>query len=230
MHEVPAAIEELQLWFAQIVTRTFRKTGEFNFPTYPESLVAEIRERITPGPYLSAEQRMGLFNQQYWWRFFVLLQEAFPTLVRLFGYRDFNTLIAEPYLLRYPTNDWFLPNLGQYLVQWLYEAYREEDRALILHVAELDAAHHRLIHAEEMPVPSEMSEKLYLQPTVALFAFNADFPAFRTKLLEQGVAHWQTADLPTLDNSKGTYYSLLYRTKEGLVHEELEEAQYRLLC
>lgn len=228
---VPPALEELQTWFAKIVTRTFRETGAHKLPLYPEALVQEIRERMAPGPHLNAEERMAIYNQQYWWRLFVLLQESFPTLVRLFGYRDFNTLIAEPYLLRYPPNHWFLPYLGNHLVQWIREEYREEDQSLVLQAAELDAAYEQLFHAGEKPIPraEELAGKLYLQPTVALFKWRADFFSFRKKMLAESVAHWQTADLPKLDNEKGKYYLLLYRTQEGLAHEELEEAQYCLL-
>ena len=82
MDKVPLALEELQIWFANHLTRTFRDIGEFNLPNYSEAVNQEIRSRIAPGPTLSAEQRFGIYNQQYWWRLFVLLQEAYPTLVR----------------------------------------------------------------------------------------------------------------------------------------------------
>ncbi len=232
MHEiVPPALEELQVWFAKNLTRTFRETGELNLPLYPESLVEEIRKRISPGPLLKAEQRFGIYNQQYWWRFFVLLQESFPSLIRLFGYRDFNTLIAEPYLLRYPPNHWFLPRLGDRLVQWLEEEYREDDRELLLQAAQVDAAYERLLHVGTKPVPSieAFTKKLCLQPTIALFDLSADFFSFRSELLKHGVAHWQKCDLPTLDNSKRKYYFILFPSKEGSMYEELEPSQYALL-
>ena len=217
MHDVvPKAIEELQIWFSHVVRYSFRKTAAFNLPVYPESLAEEIREKITTGPFLSAEERIGIYNQQYWWRFFVLLQQAFPTLARLFGYRDFNTLIAEPYLLRYPTDDWFLPQLGKDLVKWLEENYHEDDRELILQAARLDWAYEELFQVEQ-------------NPPVALFVFSADFYSFRKELLEKEIAYWQNSDLPSLDNSKGEYYSLLYRAKEGIVHEAIDRAQFDLL-
>jgi hypothetical protein len=227
----PPALEEIQVWFASHLTRTFRKTQELNLPVYSPSVIEEIRERIAPRPHLSPEECFGIYNQQYWWRLFVLLQESFPTLVRLFGYRDFNTLIAEPYLLRYPPNHWFLPRLGKDLVQWIREDYREDDRQLILQIGEVDAAHEALFHAGTKPLPSvkEWTQKLYLQPTIALFHHVADFFAFRSELLEHGVAYWQTEDLPELDHSKQNYYSILYCRKAGLVHEKLEPAQYQLL-
>ncbi|HEX2582843.1 MAG TPA: DNA-binding domain-containing protein [Chlamydiales bacterium] len=227
----PPALEELQLWFAKNLTRPFRETGAFNLPLYPESLVEEIRKRIAPGPHLSAEQRFGLYNQQYWWRLFVLLQESFPSLVRLFGYRDFNTLIAEPYLLRYPPTHWFLPRLGDRLVRWLREEYWEEDRELLFQLAQLDAAYESLFHIGTNPLPSQadLTKKLSLQPTVALFQCSADFLSFRSELLKQDVAHWQKSDLPGLNNAQQKYYFVLFRGQEGILHEALDSSQYALL-
>jgi hypothetical protein len=232
MPEVPAALEEMQFWFAKNLTRIFREKGEFNLPQYPDSIVEEIKKRIAPGPRLSAEQCFGIYNQQYWWRLFVLLQESFPTLVRLFGFRDFNTLIAEPYLLRYPPNHWFLPLLGDRLVRWIQEEYQEDDRELLSQAAQIDFAYEQLFHAESNPLPTlrTFSEKLYLQPTISLFELSADFLHFRSALLEQDVAHWQKHDLPELNNSKRKYYFLLYRTKEGILQEELQASQFSLLA
>jgi hypothetical protein len=228
---VPPVLEELQIWFSKNLTRPFRQTAEFNLPVYPEPLIEEIKKQIAPGPFLSPEQRFGIYNQQYWWRLFVLLQEIYPTLVRLFGYRDFNTLIAEPYLLRHPPTDWFLPYLGNDLPKWIQEEYQEDDRELLFQMAEIDLAHEHLFHAGAHPIPTAESlmQKLYLQPFLSLFHHSADLFSFRSQLLEHGAAYWQAQDLPQLDNSKRTYYSLLYRTKGGLLHEELELAQYQLL-
>jgi hypothetical protein len=231
MSDIPPSLEEMQIWFGQHLTHIFRNTGEFNLPVYSNEFIAEIEQRIAPGPRLNAEQRFGIYNQQYWWRLFALLQELFPILVRLFGFRWFNTNIAEPYLLRHPPIHWFLPLLGSHLVQWIQEEYWEEDRELLIQAAEIDAAYERLFHTKENPTPTSESfaKKLYLQPSIALFEWSADFFAFRQQLLEHDIVYWQQHNLPTLDNSKRRYYFILYRTKEGLFHEELHSAQYQLL-
>ena len=67
----------------------------------------EVDEMIScPGPHLTAQQRIGLYNQQYWFRLFTIMQEQYPTVTRLFGFGSYNREIAEPFLLRFPPNHW----------------------------------------------------------------------------------------------------------------------------
>jgi hypothetical protein len=197
---VPPSLLELQKWFAAIEKRPHRRKGAFKIPLYDKKTVEQIDKRISPGPKLTAAQRIGIYNQQYWWRFFSLMQDRYPALTRLFGRGGFNRTLVEPYLLKHPPCDWALVNLGSGLPRWIAEEYREEDKPLVLQMALLEEALHRLPFAHGLPPlkPEEAGEKLRLQPTVALIDLGADLFSFRESLLEKEPKHWEENEFPPL--------------------------------
>lgn len=232
-NEPPVSLMEIQEWFASMITRPFRGTGELHLPIYDEQMIQDIEQRIPRTATLRSEQRIGIYNQQYWWRLYVLLQEYYPTLLRIFGYRDFNLKIAEPFLLRHPPADWFLPNIALPLPKWLRETYTDSDRQLVLQIAEVDEAYERLYHVPTRPsiasVTLALNSPIYLQPFVETFTLDANFFAFRSSFLEQEPVYWEQNDFPELETAKGIYYFVLYRLPSGLEYKELCEAQYLLL-
>jgi len=222
MHEVLLGI---QTWFASIITKPIREMDAANIPLYPSKLVEEIREKIAPSPQLRSEERLGIYQQQYWWRLLKILQEHFPSLVRLFDYKEFNQKIAEPYLIECPPNDWFLSRLGSDLPQWLSKTYREKDAPLVLNLAYLDEAYNSLPFAEKIKAHSfsqGSDRKLFLQSFVHLFQFNVDLFDFRTKLLE-------TEEFPELKRSAKKRFFVLFRYQEGNHYEEISSSLFKLL-
>ena len=226
---VPPSLLELQSWFAKLATRPLRKSGKFKIPVYPKALKDEIGTKIAPGPHLSSEERMGIYNQQYWWRLFTLMQDHYPGLARLVGPGGFNRLIAEPYLLKYPSDDWSLSTLGSRLPRWIEEEYHEEDKSLLFQMALLDEAHERLPYAHSLPplTPQDAEKTLYLQPWIALFHFDADIPAFRDQLLAQPLDHWEKNDFPTLI-WEAKYLALIFQSGT-FSYETLSPAAFSLL-
>jgi hypothetical protein len=198
----PESLIQIEHWFAAILTSPFRGEGERRFPSYDSKLRSLIEEKISPGPTLRAHERIGLYHQQYWWRLFGMLQEQYPTLVRLFGYGDFNAFIAEPYFIKYPPSTWFVPYLGRFLPSWLEANYHEEDRSLILPIALLDEVHERLFHD-----PQEVTLQL-----------EGDLFAFRERLLEKSVEEWSQADLPVIEWFPQKRPFTVYRTEQGIEH------------
>jgi hypothetical protein len=182
----PNTLVSLQTWFATLITPPFRTTGRFHLPLYDPATKQDIAHKLTPGPFLTAAERIGIYRQQYWWRLFLILQEQFPTLVRLFGHAEFNQTIAEPYLLRHPPNDWFLPHLGSHLPSWIENFYYQPDRELILSAATVDDAY----------------QKVFLTSHPILLHLRANFFAFREALLQFDVNAWQDRPFPPLDWSE----------------------------
>lgn len=237
MHDAPfpESLSKYQAWFAKIITAPIEKFDSENIPVFPENLIPEIRKKIPKSPYLKSEERIGIYQKQYWQRLFKSLQEIFPTLVRLFNYEDFNCKIAEPYLSQYPPSDWLLSNLGNQLPLWLQTSYRGTDASLILEMALLDLAYQHLLFSELLPSlqPHQLSDcqtkKLFLQPSVLLFECQADLFAFRSQLMEQTVDHWQMHPFPSLKKSAGKKYFVLYRNQEQTSLEEINSFLFQLL-
>lgn len=200
----PSDLLELQRWFASFVTRPLVTAGPYHLPLYETPLVQDIAHHISPTKRLNSEQRIGIYNQQYWWRLFTLLQIHYPTLVRLFGYADFNASLAEPYFLRYPPTSWILSCLGEKLPAWIEDYYHAEDRSIVLEVARVDEVYERLFRLEE-------------GDEIALVC-DGDFFAFRKAMLEHPPEHWQTADFPSIQWFKTPREFVVYRTMSGIEH------------
>jgi hypothetical protein len=217
-------LAEIQAWFASIITTPIRETDGSNIPTYPSNLIEEIRKKIAPSPQLKSEERIGIYQQQYWWRLLNIMQAHYPSLVRLFGHEDFNHRIAELYLIENPPNDWFLSRLGADLPQWLAKTYREKDAPLVLGLAKLDEAYESLRFKDKFAAiaPECLERKLFLQPFVLLFEFSVDLFGFRSKLLE-------TEDFPELKKSSKRKYFVLFRYQEENLYEEISSALFKLL-
>jgi len=183
---------------------------------------------------LEKRQKEGLevYHQQYWWRLLKTLQDNFPMVTRLFGYKSFNREIAEPYLMHHPPSHWALCQLGQTLPQWLQEHYQQSDRELVIQSAKLDAACGKTFWCAQKPTPIFTEEitqtKLWLQPHCKLFLHKIDLCLFREQLLKQEVDYYNRNPFPKIE--PGPCYSLIFRNpKNAVVFERLSTAQYLLL-
>ncbi len=229
---IPPPLFDLQSWFANIITSSIHEIDNAHIPIYPSDLIEEIRGKIAPSPTLKSEERLGIYQQQYWWRLLDVMQEIFPSLVRLFHYKDFNQLIAEPYLLSHPPEDWFLSRIGSRLPEWLENNYQQKDKSLILELARLDLAYENLMFFDILPKidPEKLEETLiYLQPFVLLFEFKTDLFSFRDELMAQPADYWLDRDFPEILKFPERKFFVLYRQKEMNFREEISEARFTLL-
>lgn len=101
--KVPFKLKKTQLWFGSIIGRPIDEDSKMN-PISPAGQPIEIEacDFIRPSPTLRPAQRIQIYNQQYWWRLLSSMHETFPLVTRLFGYHDFNKIIAIPYLVKFP--------------------------------------------------------------------------------------------------------------------------------
>ena len=227
---IPSALLDVQKWVASMLVRPLRDLDEFKLPIYDTATTLAIEKYITVGPKLSAAKRIGIYNQQYWFRLLSLMQKDYPTVTRLFGYVDFNRLIAEPYLLKYVPNHWSLDTLGFNLPLWIEEEYKDIDKDLVLGAAMIDLAYERLPFSSVLPPISQkdldcLNEKLlFLQPSIYLFDFEADLFSFRDVMLKEDTPYWFTHDFPKLTWSNHHYFKL---DRKGW--EEISQNEYALL-
>lgn len=229
--KVPAFLLEMQTWFGKIAKRPLRELDSYRIPLYDEETEKEIGQRISAGPHLSAAQRIGIYNQQYWFRLFAMLQDFYPTLTRLFGPGDFNDLIAEPYLQKYSDLHWSIPRLGLRLPRWIEEEYQDEDRSLILQAARVDDLHERLSLAPKLPSPKITDfwkSPFYLQPFVSAVSLTGDFFNFREELLKEEPSYWIENDFPKIDGSKKLLFAVYCRGGK-IWREEISASQLKLL-
>jgi len=173
-------------------------------PVAPRKLVElqqQVATAITKPLREKSSGSFELYHQQYWWRLFGILQEQYPAVVRLFGYSDFNTFLAEPYFTQCPPNTWFIPYLGRKFPQWVAEFYNEEDKDIVHAVALVDNVH----------------EQLFYGTDTTTLELEADFFRFREQLLQHPVEYWQTAEFPALDWFPVKRLVTVCRTEDGII-------------
>ena len=172
----PKKLIETLLWFAKTISQPMQEDSKL-----PD--VKEASHYLLPSPTLEPKRRIEIYHQQYWWRLLRILQENFPFLVRLFGYKSFNQLIAIPYLSNHLPSHWALSTLGHNLAFWIEKEYHETDKELVLAAAKIDRAALSSFYVKKFKEPDFQDkmvtlQKLKLQSHLHLFHFPVIFFLF----------------------------------------------------
>lgn len=237
----PKKMKATQKWFASIITSPLHPDNTTQTLT-PSGhvLEEEARHYIRPSPTLAPHQRIGIYNQQYWWRLLKILQENFPLLTRLFSPYVFNQTVLVPYLLENPPPDWDINRLGSQLPDWILQNYTASDQWLVHASARLDVAFIDSFIAPLHPPldlqkflqedPEEMLEQVFfLQPFLHLFEWNYDLFSFRKEVLKEEPNHWIAHPFPPIPPAKGAGF-ILYRNRENNNYwDELTAGAYFVL-
>ncbi len=233
---VPTHLLELQEWFASIITA--RMTSERAIQPYTARR-APIQEEaalyVQPSPTLAPHERMQIYNQSYWLRFFEVLEDVYPLVHRLFATFDFHEQLATPYLLAHPSTHWDLNMLGDHFVAWLENNYHEQDKNLVCNAARADWACQLCFSAKEVePLSTATSDILthpvQLQPYLVVLQMPYDIYAFRDAFLKESAEYWIEHDFPVLEKNASPYYFVLFRnTKHRVEWRYLSIGEYVLL-
>lgn len=224
-------LKELQHWMGRLIAHPLQENQ-----LLPATICCDVPQFIAPSRTLEPFQRIQIYHQQYWWRLIKCLQTNFPTLLRLFGYEDFQTLIAVPYLSAHPPGHWALSTLGESLPEWIELNYSHSDKYLVKKVSEIDWAAGKAFWIQEAPtVPftdlaeeEMMSTPLTLQPYVSLFELKADFFSFRDEFLKNEPHHYNANPFPSM--TYGYFTFMLYRTPKNVVKwSQISPAEYWML-
>lgn len=239
---VPVALKELQGWFGSIIVRPISLQSEMN-PISPSGkpMKEEAPRFIQPSPTLRPEQRIQIYNQQYWWRLLNVMHEIFPLPTRLFGFREFNRRLGVPYLVAFPPDHWSLNFLGSHFIKWIEKHYKGKDKNLLLQSAQIDLAFNDSFVAEDeaaitlesLPNPSDISflltKKMALPKSLYLFELDYDLFELRIEMLKHDPDYWVKHPFPKLNKGK-KFYFVLYRNGNKLLNwKEISKGEWLLL-
>jgi hypothetical protein len=152
----PEWLSEFQAAFGEALRAPLNSsTGTFRASpsSYPQTI---RRAALAAGP-VSGDERLAVYNRQYWFRLFGVLQSAFPLTARLLGYFRFNEL-ASDFLAQHPPHTWNIDDVPNGFDAFLAGAVPEAGVALprsdgtapreaLLEAARLDAAWRRVFFA-----------------------------------------------------------------------------------
>jgi len=184
--DAPDWLEPFQTRFGAML-RTPLARGSGTLRASKEKYGAVIKGEALPGPRTPGDERLAVYNRQYWFRLFGLLQSAFPLTASLLGYWLFNEY-ATRYLLAHPPRSWnidrvpdafdgfFSEQLGRDPIRIAGSARRVPPAAL-REAARIDAAWRRVFFAEAVTpyrpsaedAPRLLDSRLVPSPAVAIF-------------------------------------------------------------
>ncbi len=188
----PSALSELQAWFGRAISQPLPR----EYPGNPLSvsrpdLEPEADARLNGKGGLSGFARLGVYNQQYWFRLITIMQGEYPCAVHILGLREFNQWVIR-FLQAHPPASPFLANLDLDFLSFMEAEYREGNREAALQSIAFDRALSKAFDAPEGMALSAagitdpgalMSRKLALAPHAALLRLGYDFDAYRARCL-----------------------------------------------
>ncbi len=211
----------------KLIQEWFGKAVRSPLEGIPFELLAQSSEYIVPSPTLEPEQRIQIYNQQYWWRLLKTLQQIYPFLTGLLGHDAFNQQIAVPYLQRYQPRHWSVDSIGEFLPDWVSDFYHADNKLLAQEAVCIDWAFHQSFKASQgasLAVDPEgvFSTRLFLQPHVHLFRFTKNLFQMREQILKQ-------QPLENLNEKRDWCFVMFRNQRNAVACNAIELAEYQLL-
>jgi hypothetical protein len=200
--------------------------------------------RATPAAYgdaiedvLQGERRIAVYNRQYWFRLFGVLQSAFPLTTRLFGHWAFNEHAAR-FLLEHPPRGWDVDRAPDGFDDFLERTLDAsiEHRDAFLEAARIDAAARSVSRAPDVapfrPSQADAARLLdaRLEPSPATAIVVEQWPLVEMRnLLLNAKASDDESPLPLPARLEGPRWIALVREPSGIRHLALEPREGELL-
>ncbi|MEO6095830.1 MAG: putative DNA-binding domain-containing protein [Fibrobacteria bacterium] len=182
----------LQTWFGQAISRPLPE----EYPGNPLALSAPELEpdadaRLRTKGGLTGFGRLGIYNQQYWFRLISVMQSDYTCAIHLMGLRDFNDW-AVRYLTAHPPSSPFLAELDAGFPAFLEAGYQGPERQAVLQAVAYERALSKAFDAAEgeslaaagfTETARLMAARLRLAPHVTALHVDWDFAEYRVRCL-----------------------------------------------
>jgi hypothetical protein len=189
------SLEQLQAWFGRAISRPLPA----EYPANPLDLSApeirpEAERRLRAKGGLDGFGRLGIYNQQYWFRLISVMQSDYACAIHLMGLRPFNDW-AMRYLTAHPPASPFLAELDAGFLAFLDAGYQGGDREAVLQAVAYERALSKAFDAADgVPLASAgfadladpaalLSARLRLAPHLTPLHVDWDFADYRARCL-----------------------------------------------
>lgn len=182
----------LQAWFAAGIGRPLPSAYARNpLEASAPKLETEANGILRGKGGMAGFARLGVYNQQYWFRLVSIMQSEYPCALHLLGLHPFNEW-AVRFLEAHPPSSPFLAELDLAFPAFMEETYRETDREAVLQAVAYDRALSRAVDAPDgvslgSAGPAFSADPLTtafeLAPHLTLLRIDFDFAEFRALCL-----------------------------------------------
>ncbi len=142
----PPWLAEFQARFSSVLrTPLDRATGTLR--ATPELYDPAVDARAAHNA--SARDRLAVYNRQYWFRLFTVLQGTFPLTTRLLGHWAFNDWAAR-YLLAHPPRSWDIDDVAEGFPAHFAAGFDGRDAEALREAVTIDAAFRAVFRAPDL--------------------------------------------------------------------------------
>jgi hypothetical protein len=184
----PPALAELQAWFGAAIATPLPDAYAGNplqasAPGLASAAAARLRG---PGGF-GGFARLGVYNEQYWFRLVSVMQADYTCAIHLMGLKEFNAW-AVRYLSAHPPASPFLAELDLGFPAFLEAGYAGPEREAVLQAVAyeralskaFDAASGQTLATAGIPPDEVLLRRLAVTPHLSLVHVDWDFPAYRS--------------------------------------------------
>lgn len=188
----PLGLADLQAWFGRMIATRLpdQYPGnplEVSDPSARDLADTRLREKGGMGGFA----RLGVYNQQYWFRLVTVMQADYACAIHLMGLRPFNDY-AIRYLQAHPPASPFLSELDKDFPTFLEAKYEGRDRAAVLQAIAYERALSKAFDAAEgetvaragLAPAALMASCLRLAPHVTALHVDWDFAEYRSRCVQ----------------------------------------------
>lgn len=188
----PPGLADLQAWFGRLIATPLPDRYAANpLETSAPDSAAEADARLRPKSGMGGFARLGVYNEQYWFRLVSVMQADYACTIHLMGLKTFNDW-AVRYLTAYPPASLFLADLDKDFPAFLEAAYRGPNREAVLQGAAYERALSRAFDASAGTSLADAglgpgaltTARLRLAPHVTALHLDWDFAEYRARCVQ----------------------------------------------
>ncbi len=182
-------LAELQAWFGKSIAVPLPDEYDGNpLGVSAPGLAAEGDARLRTKGGLSGFGRLGIYNQQYWFRLVSVMQSDYPAAIHLMGLKAFNDQ-AVAYLCEHPPSSPFLAELDARFPAFLEARYHGREREAVLQAIAYERALSKAFDAAQGEPLAQaglsperlMAARLRVAPHVTPVHVDWDFAEYRSR-------------------------------------------------
>lgn len=145
--QVPDWLEVFQRQFSEIL-RTPLDASSWRLQARENEFHSTFCQSILSRPEIKVTEHLAIYNFQYWFRLFTVLQNEFPLTARLLGYWYFNQM-AQDYLLQNPPQNVEIAQTGSGFEEFVKA--RSVTQPALKQAVQIDQAWNEIFSAPDEP-------------------------------------------------------------------------------
>lgn len=228
----PLWMSEFQKQFSELIRRPLDSSTGILRTSEP----GELRHTI---PLVLGKDDLEVYNRQYWFRLFTIMQNEFPLTARLMGHWSFN-LLAQDYLCQIPPTHFDIQKIAEEFESFLSTSAKIKMKGfktlvsyeILLQAAKIDTAFQEVFLAPSFhplcltKISHESFEKLQLRPSPIWRIIREDWQLIELRSVISDLKDDKACPLPKSRDK--TLAWLIIRQNQGIAQVPLHPLQTQL--